>query len=168
MEETVKMLHEDISRLRSELEYVRMKKKDQIVHDQEMSKATWELSTIQKEAGKNLERANSLQGSLRNEQEKSKCLLRSIETAERNLGYSANAGEKLDLDAFLKFLSTSNKSSQDNIEKLSLSLRKTSKGQVDLTRTERLLFCDAEAHHRFSRRSGHAGSFLEALPTYLK
>ncbi len=42
-EETVKMLHEDISCLRSELESVRMKKKEQIVHDQEMSKATWEL-----------------------------------------------------------------------------------------------------------------------------
>ncbi len=42
-EETVKMLNEDISRLRSELESLRMKKKEQIVHDQEMSKATWEL-----------------------------------------------------------------------------------------------------------------------------
>ncbi len=44
------------------------------------------------------------------------------------LGVSANAGGKFDLDAFLKFLSTSNKSSQDKIEKLNLSLRKTSKG----------------------------------------
>ncbi len=111
-EESVKMLHDDISRLRGEIESVRIK-------------AKWELCMIRKEAAKSLGRAKSLQGSLRTEREKPKC---SIEATATGLEVSVNAGDEFNLDVFLKSLSTSNKSSQDTIEKRNFSVRKTSKG----------------------------------------
>ncbi len=92
-----------------------MKKQEQVLQYKEMSQATWELSMIKKESAKYLERANSRQGSLRTEQEKFKCILGSIDTAATDLGFPANTGDKFDLDAFLKFLITLNKSSKDQI-----------------------------------------------------
>ncbi len=83
------------------------------------------------------------------------------------LGFSANAGNTFDLDAFLKFLNTSNKSSQDKIERLNLWLRKTSKRSVDLTRTERLF----SAMQKLITVSREDLDMLEAswtLPTYLE
>ncbi len=92
-----------ISRLRSELESVRMKKNEQIVHGQEMSTATWELPMIIERSGQELgEERTAFRVLLRTEQEKSKCLLRSIETAARGLGFSSERGRQIRLGCVLE------------------------------------------------------------------